>query len=174
MSAGKQYLLDANVFIAAHKQYYGFDICPGFWAALSSLNEAKRIFSIDKIKTELLATSDRLSAWVKNKAPKTFFKATADKAVLDAFREMANWVQRQTQFTPEAKAEFAAVADGWVIAYAKANGHVVVTHEEYRADAKTRVLIPNVCLEFDVDYCNTFTMLRELNVHFTLGKQKAT
>ena len=29
MSAGKRYLLDANMFIRAHQKYYGLDICPG-------------------------------------------------------------------------------------------------------------------------------------------------
>ena len=85
---------------------------------------------------------------------------------------MVKWVQGEQQFTGAAKAEFASVADGWVVAYAKANGLVVVTHEEYAPDAKKKVPIPNVCLEFDVDYCNTFEMLRELKVQFVLRKRK--
>ena len=152
MSAGKRYLLDANVFIQAHQTYYGFDLCPGFWLALSRQNEAKRIFSIDKIRTELLALSDKLNDWVMNQAPDTFFKKTADKAVTDAYRDLANWVQNQTQFTPEAKAVFSSVADGWVVAYAKANGLVVVTHEQYSPDARNRVPIPNLCVKLDVEY----------------------
>ena len=60
MSAGKRYILDANVFIQAHQTYYAFDICPGFWLALSRQHEAKRIFSIDKIRVALLALSDQL------------------------------------------------------------------------------------------------------------------
>src|SRR5829696_9220324 len=98
MSAGKRYVLDANVFIQAHQTYYAFDICPGFWLALPRQHEAKRVFSIDKIKAELLALSDPLSEWVKEKAPDTFFKGTADKAVTDAFRDMVNWVQSESQF----------------------------------------------------------------------------
>lgn len=172
MSAGKRYLLDANVFIQAHQTYYGFDLCPGFWQALSRRNEVKRVFSIDKIKAELLALSDPLSDWVKNTAPATLFKATADKAVTDAFRDMVNWVQNESQFTPEAKAEFASVADGWLVAYAKANGLIVVTHEEYAPDARKKVPIPNVCIEFDVEYCNTFEMLRALKVAFVMKKKK--
>ncbi len=48
MSDGKQYLLDANVFIEAHQRYYGSDVCPGFWRALIQQHERKRVFSIDK------------------------------------------------------------------------------------------------------------------------------
>jgi hypothetical protein len=173
MSAGRRYVLDANIFVQAHKTSYGFDICPGFWLALASQNEAKRIFSIDKIRVELLALDDELSEWVKNKVPDTFFKKTADKAVTDAFRDMVNWVQSEAQFTATAKEEFARVADGWVIAYAKANGLVVVTHEELAQGAKKKVPIPNVCLEFDVEYCNTYEMLRDLKVQFVSRKKKA-
>ena len=28
------YLLDANVYIQAHRRYYDFDICPGYWDCL--------------------------------------------------------------------------------------------------------------------------------------------
>ncbi len=105
---------------------------------------------------------------VQKKAPDTFFKGTSDKKVIDAYAETVNWVQRQPQFTPEAKAEYATVADGWVIAYAKVNGLVVVSHEEYAPDAKRKVPVPNVCIEFKVEYCNTFEMLRGLKEQFVL------
>jgi hypothetical protein len=170
MSAGKRFVLDANVFIQAHRAYYGFDICPGFWRSLLREHEAKRVVSIDKIRDELLGSKDQLSAWVKDTAPATLFKGTADKAVSDAYRDMVKWVQGEAQFTVEAKAGFADVADGWVIAFAKAYGHVVVTHEQYRPDAKSKVPMPNVCLEFDVDYCDTFEMLSALGVRLGLIK----
>jgi hypothetical protein len=170
MSAGKRFVLDANVFIQAYRRYYAFDICRGFWRGLLRHHEAKRVFSIDKVKHELLVAKDRLADWVKDTAPDTLFKGTADKAVTDAYREMVNWAQGESQFTPAAKAEFASVADGWVIAFARAYGHVVVTHEEYAPDAKSKVPMPNVCLEFDVEYRDTFEMLRMLGVELGLLK----
>jgi hypothetical protein len=172
MSDGKRYLLDANVFIEAHQKYYSLEICPGFWRTLVHHHAQKRVFSIDKVKAELAAGNDRLSRWAKETAPNTFFKGTADKQVIVAFQEMVNWVQSEQQFTAEAKAEFASVADGWVVAYAKANDLVVVTHELYAPDAKKNVPIPNVCIEFDVKYCNTFEMLRGLKVQFVLRKRR--
>ena len=173
MSGDKQrYVLDANVFIDARRTYYAFDLCPGFWRALIRQHAAKRVCSIQKIKDELLAGKDLLSDWVSQNAPDTFFKGSADTNVVDAFRTMVNWVQSELQFTPEAKAEFSSVADGWVVAYAKANNLVVVTHEEYAPDAKKKVPIPNVCLEFDVKYCNTFDMLRDLKEKFVLRKRR--
>lgn len=172
MSVGKRYVLDANVFIEAHQTCYGFDICPGFWLALVRQHGAKRVCSIDKVRTELVAGDDRLRDWVIEESPDGFFKGTAGKPVANAFRDMVRWVQGEKQFNPEAKAEFASVADGWVVACAKANGLVVVTHEEYAPEARRKVPIPNVCVEFDVDYCNTYRMLRDLKVQFVLRSKR--
>ncbi len=85
---------------------------------------------------------------------------------------MVTWVNSETQFTQAAKAEFASVADGWVIAFAKVNGMILVTHEDYAPDVKKKVPIPNVCLEFDVDYLNTFEMLEDLRVKFILRTKR--
>ena len=63
-------------------------------------------------------------------------------------------------------AEFAAAADGWLAAYAKVHGAVVVTHEAYSPDVKRRVPLGNVCHEFNVPTWDTFRMLRELEVRF--------
>jgi hypothetical protein len=64
------------------------------------------------------------------------------------------------------KTEFASVADGWLLAYAHANRMTVVTHEEFAPQAKRKVPMPNVCLEFGINYVNTFQMLANLNVKF--------
>ena len=168
MSGGKRFVLDANVFIQAHQSYYAFDICPGFWDALVRQHEAKRLCSIDRIKDELEAIDDELREWSGDTAPDTFFKGTADKRVVDAYREIANWVQNEAQFNAEAKAGFLAGADGWLVAFAKAYGMAVVTHEAFAPDAIKRVPIPNLCVEFKLDYCNTFEMLEELGERFVL------
>jgi len=159
------YVLDANIFMEAHRRYYGFDICPGFWDCLIHHHQALQLVSIDKVRDEIL-TGDALGEWVKNSAPRTLFDATDDPAVTANFGEMMRWVQAQEQFKDEAKAEFAAVADGWLPAYAKANGGIVVTHEEYAAEAKARVPLPNVCRQFGVENIDTFAMLRKLEARF--------
>jgi hypothetical protein len=77
------------------------------------------------------------------------------------------WVQAQNQFSPPAKADFANGADGWLVAYARAKGCVVVTQEVPAPDARRKVPIPNVCQAFDVPFVNTFEMLRALGVQFS-------
>lgn len=168
----KKYLLDANAFIEAKNRYYAFDICPGYWSSLLTQHEAKRVYSIDRIARELNEQGDSVKKWIEDSVPETFFKKTEDQAVIDKFGEMVNWVYSQSQFTDPAKVEFATVADGWVVAYAAVNGLNVVTHEQYAPDAKRKVPIPNVCLEFDVEYVDTFSMLRDLGEKFVRSTKR--
>ena len=179
MSGNRRYVLDANVFIEAHQKYYSFDICPGFWKALVDQHARKRVFSIDRVQAELTdidpeltQTEDVLKDWAENTAPNGFFKQTKDQAVIETFGDMVSWVKSQPQFTPVAKAQFLMVADGWLLAFAKVNGLTVVTHEEYRSDVKKKVPMPNVCIEFDVEYVNTFEMLEALKVKFVLSTKR--
>lgn len=171
MSDVKQYILDANIFIQASHEYYGFDLCPGFWKSLVLEHEKRRVFSIERVKSELIELNDDLKKWVEDTAPRTFFKKTDDISVITWFQKLSAWIQGQSQFTQTAKSEFATVADGWIIAYAKANGLVVVTHEEFAPEAKKKVPMPNVCVQFGVEYVNTFTMLKDLECRFVLRKQ---
>ncbi len=62
--------------------------------------------------------------------------------------------------------EFADAADGWVAAYARVHGAIVVTHERRDPNVKKRVPLGNVCHEFDLPVKDTFEMLRELHVRF--------
>jgi len=57
-------------------------------------------------------------------------------------------------------------ADGWLVAYAKVKGCVVVTHELPSPDVRRKVPIPNVCRAFNVQFVDTFEMLRTLGVRF--------
>ena len=79
-----------------------------------------------------------------------------------------DWVQNRSQFKQAAIKEFAAGADGWLIAYAQTHNAIVVTQEASAPEAKNRVPIPNVCRQFNVPYLNTFEMLRQLGVRFVL------
>ena len=167
MNGGRRYLLDANIFIEAKRRYYAFDLCPGFWAALIWHQVNGRVGSIDRVRSELESGGDDLKNWVTNRVAGEFFATSDDQAVVNWFGQMTTWVQAQVQFNPEAKAEFAAGTDGWLIAYAKSNALVVVTHEVLAPDARRRVPIPNVCNAFDVEHADTFEMLKKLTVQFS-------
>lgn len=163
----KTYLLDANVFIEAKNHYYAFDLCPGFWESLLSLHEAGFLLSIDKVKAELLHGKDELAEWVATETTDTFFASSDEEPVIAKFSELVRWVNGREQFLPEAKAEFMAGVDGWLIAYAAVHGLTLVTHEQFRSEVKRKVPIPNACRPFGVRCEDTFRMLKAMNISFT-------
>ncbi len=162
------FLMDADVFIAAKNRYYAFDICPGFWESLIHECNAGNIRSIDKVRTELLAgrETEDLVQWVKKDLPRELFLDTSTGAVLSAYEEVMLWAQRNPQYFDRAKAKFATEADGWLVAYAMIHGTTIVTNEQPRPDARNRVLLPDVCNQFEIAYKDTFVMLRELAIRF--------
>jgi len=57
------YLLDSNVFIEAKRRYYGFDFCPAFWDWLIEAAGKGLVFSVEKVRDELITGGDELSDW---------------------------------------------------------------------------------------------------------------
>ncbi|MBN1235997.1 MAG: DUF4411 family protein [Methanotrichaceae archaeon] len=163
MTTSRTYVLDANVFIEAARRYYAFDIAPRFWKLLIDQADNSFVLSIDHVKVELEKGKDELAKWAKNDFHECFI-STEDDEVIAAYRRIMIWSQGQAQFTDAAKAEFASVADGWLVAYALAKGCIVVTLEQFDANIRRRVKVPNACQAFGVKYVDTFQMMRELGV----------
>lgn len=168
MQKPPRFLIDSNVFVQAKNEYYAFDSFPGFWDCLIWLHQKGRILSIEKVKSELQRMDDDLKIWIKDRLPETFFAPIQQAEVIGHYATMQSWAQDLGQFTPQAINDFQDTeqADAWIVAYAKTNDCIVVTHEKYAQAAKKTIKIPNVCKEFNVDYVNTFEMLRELGVKF--------
>ena len=162
--SGELYLLDANVFIEAYRRYYGLDLCPGFWESIAWFSEQGRVTSIDRVRREI-QEGDALDAWMKQ-APESLFASTADEDVVEVYQQMMDMVQQSEQYLDRAKAEFAAVADGWLVAFAVVNGATVITHEVRNPAIRKKVPIPNIADEFDVACADTFEMLQSLEVRF--------
>jgi hypothetical protein len=174
MSAGAIFLVDSDVLIAAKNLYYAFDICPGFWMGLLQQHERGRVFSISRVRSELVAghKTEDLVRWVEDQVPETFFLAVDDGDVPTAYTEIMLWAQRHTMYHDRAKAKFATGADGWLVAYARVHGAVVVTNEQPAPESKTEIKLPDVCAQFEVPCKSVFTMLRDLALSFNLVGEK--
>ena len=168
MSTTRLYLLDSDVFIAAKNSYYAFTICPGFWDSLIHHHEEGNICSIDRVRGELLTgrKTEDLVQWVKDQLPSAFFRDTDEEAVVNAYGQVMLWVQRNAQYFDQAKAKFATEADGWLVAYAIVHGVTVITNEQPRPQSRNRILLPDVCTQFNVTFKDTFAMLNELTVRY--------
>ena len=158
------YLLDSNVFIEAKNRYYGLDFCPAFWEWVIQQNDAGRVFSIEKVGDELAAGQDQLATWASGLGAKLFLPPTP--AMLPSMSAVSQWVSGQG-FLPSAVTDFLQGADYYLVAFAHANNHVVVTHEVHSNGVK-RVKIPTVCIGMGVKFMNTFDMLRLEQARFVL------
>lgn len=136
MNTVQNFIIDSDVFIRAKNSYYAFSICPGFWESIIHLFQLGRVYSLDRVRQELLAgrDDDDLVLWVHNHVPNDFFLMTWDQDVVDVYTEIMLWVQRNPQYQDNARAKFATSADGWLVAYARVYGLSVVTQEQPRPE----------------------------------------
>ena len=159
------YLLDANVFIQAKNLHYGFDFCPAFWDWLIQKNAATVVFSIEKVGDELTAGADALSDWAEHRGPGFFLKP--DAAILPALGAVSAWATNQ-RYDAAAVSTFLQVADYYLVAYAMAHGHTIVTHEKAAPLAKS-IKIPTACIALNIKCMTPFEMLRHERANFILG-----
>jgi len=159
------YLLDANVFIQAKNLHYGLDFCPAFWEWLIQENGNGKVLSVSQVGDELLAGDDELAQWAQARG-EGFFQET-DPATLPAFTEVSEWIQFQ-HFEPAAVNTFLQVADYYLLAFAKAHGHTIVTHE-VPSDSRRKIKIPTVGIGIGVLSISPYAMLRRERVRFILG-----
>ncbi|MYA89136.1 MAG: DUF4411 family protein [Boseongicola sp. SB0662_bin_57] len=162
------YLVDSDVLITAKNLYYAFELCPGFWKSLLHHHREGRVFSVDRVRNELLIgrRDEDLFQWVKNDVPEEFFLPMDTDELTRVYTEIMMWVQRHPNYFDHAKAKFATGADGWLVACAHVRGATVVTNEQPAPASRRDVKLPDVCDEFKVSRQNTFVMLRSLEVRF--------
>lgn len=161
----KGYLLDANVLIAAHPSYYAFNLCPGFWKAVVNGFGDGKMLSTGRVHRELIEGGDALTDWIAANLPGSGFIDDSTALIAREFSPLMAWVESR-DFLPAAKSSFAADADGWLVATARSRGLCLVTQEARNPEAKRRVMIPDLSVEFGVRYCNTFEMLQALGCAF--------
>jgi uncharacterized protein YozE (UPF0346 family) len=170
MPDSKLFVLDADVFIAAHRSYYAFDIAPGFWSGLLQHAASGEVLSIAQVLNDLKKgydpknpeDYDLLAQWAISEFH-PYFTKTDEPEVTEIYADMINWVFTNSSFPLAAKNEFADISDSWLIAYAKAKNAVLATNEN-KIKRTSKVPIPAICRQFGVEYINTFEMLRQLNI----------
>ena len=159
------YLLDTNIFIQAKNLQYGFDFCPAFWDWLELNNSSGTVFSIQQVGDELQAGGDDLADWAGARGDAFFLPP--DGVVLPMLPRVGSWATGQN-YEPAAVNTFLQVADYWLVAYALAHGHTIVTHE-VPANSTRKIKIPNACVGLGVRFMSPYQMLRHERAKFILG-----
>jgi hypothetical protein len=163
------YLLDSNVFIEAHQHYYGMDLCPGFWRWLEHAHERGIVITLDKVRDELTQKGDELSVWAKA-FPSRYF-TVLDEGVMPILTEVSAWAVSQ-DFQQAAVADFLSKADYFLVAYAKAHSHRIVTWEKHKSGT-SKIKIPSACDALGIAKpLNTFEMLKREKVAFHWNERK--
>lgn len=156
------YLLDSNFFIQSKNFSYRFEFCQAFWDLIIKLHNKGLVYSINKVKNELLNGNDSLSIWV-SQLPDSFWLDEFD--YIDEYKSVINWAETKIinptnsqGFTKTAKEVFADEdrADAWLIACASGLSNTTIVTQETFVDPKTykTIKIPNAAQDFKIK-CTT-------------------
>jgi len=159
------YLLDSNVLIQAKNEYYAFHLCPGFWEWIRREHAAGNVFSIARVRDELMEGKDELAEWAGRQSDGFFLEA--DESVGPRMEQVSRWVMSQG-FKEPAWRDCLAKADPILIAYALAHPEYTVVSHEIPDSSKRKVKIPNVCQALGIKCERTFTMLTKTHACFGL------
>ena len=160
-----KYHLDTDTLIEVKNGAYAFEIAPSFWVSLEELLKSKTLCMCRLVYDELAAGDDDLAAWVQR------FKdlgciINPDENTQKIFAEIADYVSNK--YPPHKASMFLSGADPWIIAHAKTENSIVVTHEVIVTSSSTKVKIPNICDVFNVSYVSLFQMMKDLKIQ--IGK----
>jgi hypothetical protein len=163
------YLLDTDVFIQAKNLHYGFDFCPAFWDWILARHQEGSVFSIEKVKDELVVGDDELAEWAKSREPSFF--SSPDASVLPALATTTNWAVGEERYEQVAVNGFLQHTDYYLVATTLAKGHVVVSHE-VPSNSPKKIKIPDACISLGIKFVNPFEMLRRERANFILGPDR--
>ena len=166
------YLLDANVLITPHKQYYPFDFAPSFWKQLANVLRRKNATILRVVSNEILdKMNDSLSEWFKGiKEDIKIPSVKRNQKVHDNYALVLQYIQTCGFYTNTALLNWArdGVADPWLIATAMNNGYKIVTNEQpsgnlSRKNLQNNPKIPDVAKQFKVQCISLFDFMRAMN-----------
>lgn len=162
MLNNKRYLIDSDVLISSKNLYYRPDFCAAFWTWIISGHKAGHLFSIDKVKQELLSGNkdDPLYDWAQSDALKDFFLVSAPGT--PKWRDLASWAVKG-DYLQAAKDKFLNVssADAWLIAVAATEGDfVIVTNETSAPNSLKNIKLPDAAKALNVTTIPLFELLQ--------------
>ncbi len=161
------YIFDTNVFITASRTFYGFDIAPGFWEWIKDAGLTNAASSVHT-KSEINAgkysmEEDPLKAWAAGVRSDFWVDDTVETVA--AMVELREWAEApQRPYLESAVADFLDSVDFRIIAQAKAQGAILVTHELSEPQRRNRVKIPDACTGVGVVSLDPIAAYRSLGL----------
>lgn len=159
------YLFDANVLIAANRDYYPLGRIPEFWDWLVDCGNRRRAkIPLEMCEEVLAGSEDDLTRWLKGNRDALLLDEDVDAMLVARAVE--------TGYAPDLSDEEVERIgrDPFLIAHAlRDRKHRTVVTTEVSKPKKQRANrhIPDVCRHLDVLCCNTFEFVEALD--FTTG-----
>jgi hypothetical protein len=156
------YILDANVLITAQNSYYAIDRVPEFWEWLVHMGQTNKV----KVPLEVIeeiqdgTEKDLLYDWIRDQTNLDALMLKEEVDVAQLQRVIS--VGYASDLTDD---EIELIGrDPFLVAYAIAGPDRCVVTTEVSKPSKKRQnrKLPDVCNDFSVKWCNTFTLIREL------------
>lgn len=155
------YLLDANVLIRAHEDYYPIDRIPQFWEWLLKVSDGGHVKMPFEIHNEIAVSRGPLKEWICEAETKK--KLILDEAVSP--RLLGHVLS--TGYAPDlTDTELEIVGqDPFLVSYALAAPDRVVVTKEVSRPTKKRAnrKVPDVCSAVGVTWMNDYEFFRILN-----------
>lgn len=156
------YLLDANVLITAHDQYYPLDAVPEFWEWLLYMADSKSVkMPLETFEEVTVGHEDGLVEWMKA-------DGLSERLLLDEEVDpmMVRRVLEEGYAPDLSDTEVEQVGrDPFLIAYAwkDARQRCVVSVEASKpSKQRANRRVPDVCASLGVSCCDSFVMMRQL------------
>ncbi len=166
------YLLDANVLIAANRDYYPIERVPEFWEWLSDLGQSGLAKIPQEIFEEIILPPpdprrpDILVDWLKlHKDSLVLGEMVATTLITTVVEEGYAPDLTEEEITKVGR-------DPFLIAYALADHSlrcIVTTEHSKPSRVRANRHIPDVCSDFHVSCIDTFELIRRLN--FRTGRR---
>ena len=162
-------LLDANVLIDANRLYYPMDRVPEFWDWLIDMGGRGLIKIPAEVYDKVTESNDDLSQWLRHHRETLLHEEEVDQSLLNQVVEQG-YAPDLDDVEQEKLNE-----DPFLVAYALVDvqRRRVVTTERSRPSAtRANRKVPDICDQFDVDHCDTFRLIRDLD--FRTGRNSST
>jgi hypothetical protein len=163
MKSSVRYLLDSDVLITAKNLHYNPNFCTNFWMWIAHGFQQGIVYSIDKVRDELLngKNDDPLHTWASQPALDGFFLNSLPST--PKWQLLAGWaVGRQPPFQAAALDKFLDVksADAWLIAFAAHHpGFMIVTNEQSAPESRKSIKLPDAAAAVGAATVSLFDVL---------------